>query len=111
MQKVLKILSLIMIIFMVMFYCESLYAINMNLDNGTTNDALNTDSSSNDVAEDADNTVNTNLSSENGTRGNFTTQITVSTQELTISNALSICLIAVGIVIILLAIAILIKLK
>lgn len=106
MSKLIKVLSFIVIMLVVICYSTNSYALNMNLNENSAN---NTNSISN-TTEDT-NTTNTSSTSESGNRGNFTTQITVSTQELTISNALSICLIAVGIVLILLSIAILIKLK
>lgn len=104
MSKFLKILTFMLIILEIVSYSTNLYAVNMNLGNNTSNTNSNT-------TENTTTNTTANSSTGNEVRGNFTTQITVSTQELTISNALSICLIAVGIVIILLAIGILIKLK
>lgn len=109
MSKVLKFFVLVIIILGVICCSTDVYALNMNLENNTNNTA-NTNDNTNATSNT---TSNANVENNNSSYGksNITTQITVSTQELTISNALSICLIAVGVVIILLAIAILIKLK
>ena len=98
MSKFLRVFILIIIMLGLVFCSTNLYAVNMNLEENNT---INTEETSD----------NDGTPTENIKQGNFTTQITVSTQELTISNALSICLIAVGIVLILLSIAILIKMK
>lgn len=110
MSKLIKVLSFIVIMLVVICYSTNSYALNMNLNENSANNT-NTTSNTTEDTNTTNTTSNTSSTSESGNRGNFTTQITVSTQELTISNALSICLIAVGIVLILLSIAILIKLK
>ena len=129
MSKVLKILSVLIIMIGVIWCSNNVYALNMNLgdntttnstredDESSTNNSTNTNSNRNDEDDEDEEKTNTN-SSQNNTQCDtidsspeFTTRVTVNTQELRISNVLSICLIAVGIVLILLAIAILIKLK
>ena len=89
MLKVFKILSVLIVLIGVIYCSNNVYAasVDMNLENNATQS----------------NTSNTSQEP--------LTRITINTQELRISNVLSICLIAVGIVLILLAIAILIKLK
>jgi len=109
MSKILKVLMILTIILGVFFSSTNVYAVNMNLsDENTTNTNVDSDEAEN---EDTATNESTSAISENIAQGNYTTQVTVSTQELTISNVCSICLIGIGIVLILFAIAILIKLK
>lgn len=121
MSKVFKILSVLIIMIGVICFSNNVYALNMDLGNNTTtnsirgDDELNTNISTNTNLNRNDNedekTTNTQSNNTSNSSQEITTRVTVNTQELRISNVLSICLIAVGIVLILLSIAILIKLK
>ena len=112
MSKVLRVIIIMVIMLGVMFYSTSSYALNMNLENNSNVNSNTTENTANDVnTNTSTNTQTSDTSTDEAPQKSFTTQVTVSTQELTISNFLSICLIAVGIVLILLSIAILIKLK
>ena len=114
MLNFLKILSIVAIFTLLISYSTSCLAINMTLDSTTSNEAsvgsTNDDSNNtNTLASDIE--ISNTSNSSNSKRPSYSTQITISTQELTLSNALSICFIAIGIVLILLSIANLIKLK
>ena len=112
MSKILKFFILLVIVLGVFLSSTNVYAVNMNLsDENTSNTNVDEETENAETNESTDTQETTGTISENIAQGNYTTQVTVSTQELTISNVCSICLIGIGIVLILFAIAILIKLK
>lgn len=110
--KFAKTVLFITIILLCVFSSNNIYAVNMNLNNSTgntnndisSNSNINTNTNINNVLS----TVNDTLSSNSN---KTTTTISFNSSEITLCNSLSICLIAIGIVIILLGIAILIKMK
>jgi len=114
MSKSIKIFSIILIIFSLFISFYGVYAttdINMNLESGET--------SENEIIEDnnfeTDDITDTGIQTSNPTTQDTyippTGVSSVVEEGLTLSNILSILLIAVGVVLILLAIAIIIRLK
>lgn len=118
MNKTLKIISTTIILSILSFYflCNtSLAAIDMNLASNLTDNTTNTTNN-----QDSLNNESTNSSTNNSTLANTSTNTssaTVSTlsslpeSELGLTNILNILLITVGVILILLGIAIIIKIK
>ena len=103
MSKLYKVFFILLISVILISNCMYVFAaVNMNLDNNTTN-------------SNSSNTSNTNGTNTNATgntnRSTSTTAVSTSQFDLQLTNILSICLIVVGILLILLGIAILIRLK
>lgn len=122
MNKLIKIFSIFAVLTLFVFASNYCYAINMNLtnnnasNNATTNTENNT---SNDVANNASNTSSNASTNDNKSNNqevqNSSFSTTVSgveeSSELDITNILNIFLIVIGILLILLGIAIIIRLK
>lgn len=104
MSKLYKVFFILLISVILISNCMYVFAaVNMNLDNNTTNsNSSNTSNTSNGTNTNA--TGNTN-------RSTSTTAVSTSQFDLQLTNILSICLIVVGVLLILLGIAILIRLK
>ena len=103
MSKLYKVFFILLINVILISNCMYVFAaVNMNLDNNTTN-------------SNSSNTSNTNGTNTNATgntnRSTSTTAVSTSQFDLQLTNILSICLIVVGVLLILLGIAILIRLK
>mgnify|MGYP001625141005 CR=1 FL=1 len=103
MSKLYKVFFILLISVILISNCMYVFAaVNMNLDNNTTN-------------SNSSNTSNTNGTNTNATgntnRSTSTTAVSTSQFDLQLTNILSICLIVVGVLLILLGIAILIRLK
>ena len=103
MSKLYKVFFILLISVILISNCMYVFAAdNMNLDNNTTN-------------SNSSNTSNTNGTNTNATgntnRSTSTTAVSTSQFDLQLTNILSICLIVVGVLLILLGIAILIRLK
>ena len=103
MSKLYKVFFILLISVILISNCMYVFAaVNMNLDNNTTN-------------SNSSNTSNTNGTNTNATgntnRSTSTTVVSTSQFDLQLTNILSICLIVVGVLLILLGIAILIRLK
>ena len=103
MSKLYKVFFILLISVILFSNCMYVFAaVNMNLDNNTTN-------------SNSSNTSNTNGTNTNATgntnRSTSTTAVSTSQFDLQLTNILSICLIVVGVLLILLGIAILIRLK
>ena len=106
MSKLYKVFFILLISVILISNCMYVFAaVNMNLDNNTTNsNSSNTSNTSNTNGTNTNATGNTN-------RSTSTTAVSTSQFDLQLTNILSICLIVVGVLLILLGIAILIRLK
>lgn len=103
MSKLYKVFFILLISVILISNCMYVFAaVNMNLDNNTTNS--NSSNTSNTNGTNTNVTGNTN-------RSTSTTAVSTSQFDLQLTNILSICLIVVGVLLILLGIAILIRLK
>jgi len=113
MSKFIKIFSIIFIIFSILISFYNVYAsdINMNLTaNETINEPIDTNQVIDETNENEQDTIDQAFSDLDDITNPST--IGVATEEgLSLSNILSILLITVGVIIILLAIAIIIRLK
>ena len=110
MKKVLKIF-LILIILSTFLINFSVFATNTTTENTTRNTTIqNSDNTSNNSEKNNEDEVQT-ISNENETSTQVTSVAAINEGALSVSDILNILLIATNIVIILLAIAILIKLK
>lgn len=132
MLKKMKTLTFVLlIVLMAVFFTNICYAtgVNMNLNSPTSsNSNTNTNNnSSTNVNQNSSTNSNSNKNNANNNETGVTdilgsgdstkvqspisSTVSINTSELTLCNSLSICLIAIGIVLILLSIAILIRMK
>ena len=112
MSKFLKFSLFITIFFILFLNCYSVFAtVDMNLNDNNTNSTNNVNTlNSQNTANTNNNNESTNPQS-NSSSSSFSSTVTTSDFDLQLTNILSICLIVVGILLILLSIAILIRLK
>lgn len=121
--KIFKTILAIIIFLFVLLFGTNIYAVDIdmnltNIDTLSNNDVSNSNTNTNTSANTSSNKTNTSTNSTTNTSSNTTnTSATVSSvsslpeSELGLTNILNILLITVGFILILLAIAILIKLR
>lgn len=107
MSKLLKSVFILAIALITIFNCSYVFAaVDMNLNNTNTSSNTSNTNSTNNTS-----TTNTNKVSNSSNSSQFSTAVSTSGFDLQLTNILSICLIVVGVLLILLGIAILIRLK
>lgn len=108
MSKLSKFIFMLAIVLILISNCSyTSAAVDMNLNNtNSTGNTNNTNSTNNNT-----NNTNTNKESSSSNSSQFSTAVSTSGFDLQLTNILSICLIVVGVLLILLGIAILIRLK
>lgn len=122
MSKLLKFISILSVALIVLFNSSYIFAaVNMDLGNSTNTNSSNTNSTntnSSNTNSSNTNSSNTNFNSSNSTKNTSTSTsstlsstVTTSDFDLELTNILCIALIVVGVLLILLGIAILIRLK
>ena len=115
MSKLLKFISILSVALIVLFNSSYIFAaVNMDLGNSTNTNSSNTSSTNTNSSNT--NSSNTNSNSSNSTKNTSTSStlsstVTTSDFDLELTNILCIALIVVGVLLILLGIAILIRLK
>lgn len=112
MSKFLKFSLFITIFFILFLNCYSVFAtVDMNLNDNNTNSTNNVNTlNSQNTANTNNNNESTNPQS-NSSSSSFSSTVTTSDFDLQLTNILTICLIVVGLLLILLGIAIIIRLK
>ena len=112
MSKLLKFISILSVALIVLFNSSYIFAaVNMDLGN-TTNTSSNTTNSTNTNSSNTNsNNSNSNKATTTSSSSTFSSTVTTSDFDLELTNILCIALIVVGVLLILLGIAILIRLK
>ncbi len=110
MSKLQKVFLIIGIFSILVFCCSYTFAaVDMNLNNSNNQNNTNSENNENNSSNSANTNNSTNSPTSNSSQ--FSTTVTTSSFDLQLTNILSICLIVVGVLLILLGIAILIRLK